>query len=104
MASHANSTTVPPPNTPALWQAHSLFIVADALREIVTSQRADDALQQVCDHLLDRLIELPLRQKRDVFVKLWLLNVAGEREWAHDHCARPVIGQLIAHARCGGLA
>lgn len=94
----------PQSDTPALWQARSLFIAADALREIVTSQRADDALRQICDHLLDRLIELPLRQKRDVFVKLWLLNVAGEREWDHDHCARPVIGQLIAHSHRGDLA
>lgn len=91
-----------PLNLPSLWQARSIYILADAARDLVQSEQAEDALAAVCDRLLTILISNPVRQARDVLVKLWLLDLAGERTWDHDYCARTVIGQLMAYMRRGG--
>lgn len=96
MAEPANSTPAPAGAPPSLWRLRGLFLLADAAREFVTSVEADDQLDAICDRLITRLISAPVSSGTDALAKLWLLDLAGEREWDHHYCARPVIGELIA--------
>lgn len=96
MAEPANSIAAPAGAPPSLWRLRGLFLFADSAREVVTSTEADDKLDAICDHIITRMIARPVSSGTDALAKLWLLDLAGEREWDHHYCARPVIGELIA--------
>ena len=96
MASTANSIAAPAGAPPSLWRLRGLFLFADAAREMVTSTEADQQIAAICDHLITRLISQPINSRSDARAKLWLLDLASQREWDHRYCARPVIGELDA--------
>lgn len=99
MASHANSIAAPQSSPPSLGDLRNLFCFADSARLIIQSTAADDALDAICDQLLHRLIREPVGSVRDLLVKLWLLETAGERDWDYEYCSRHVLGQVAAYVR-----
>ncbi|WP_292047725.1 MULTISPECIES: hypothetical protein [unclassified Brevundimonas] len=80
-------------SAPALYRLKAVFIFADAARWIVEDDR-DLLLRQICDDLTDRLIAAPVRSRADALVKLWLVDLAAEREWEAAYCAQPVLSQV----------
>lgn len=96
MAFIANSIAAPAGAPPSLWRLRGLFLFADAAREVVVADESDRRIAAICDDLISRLISSPIRSRSDVRAKLWLLELASQREWDHRYCARPVIGELDA--------
>ena len=94
MADTAYSTTAPAAEPPTLRALRNMYVFADATRDVIHQQHLDDQLHAICDGLLARLIDGPVKSVRDITVKLWLIDLAGEREWDHHFCARPCIKQV----------
>lgn len=99
MAEHATSTPAPCAAPPDIWGLRSLYIFAEGALEIVKTTEADDALQRLCDQLINRMIAAPIRGSLDAYGKIWLINLAGEREWTFDRFARPCLAQVEQYVR-----
>lgn len=97
MAFDALITTARPGAPLSLMDLRGLFKFADAARSIVRTDDADQELDELCDAILGRLTLAPVSDWRDAVVKVWLLDVAGERGWDYEYCSRHVIGQLAAY-------
>ena len=99
MAEHAFSTPAPSAAPLTLWRLRSLFIFADAAREIVDTVDQDDALRTICHDLIDRMIAAPVASVPDATGKLWLIGLIGERQWDFDRFMKPCLAQVVAFVR-----
>lgn len=96
MALSAHSTRVPARETLTLSRLRDLFNYAEAAREIVYDDEKSEAIGEISDSLIERIIWAPVKTYRDAWVKLWLVGLAAEREWSADFAARPALKQLEA--------